>query len=321
MSRSVTKRVGELNTVLRDIRDKEAQKEDGPEPAGWAESPSSITASNIVRVSVNKRQGVRPLLRFTIFDKNAAGITSDKPKALIELLKVNDVDSEARIVKTYDQGDPIRYNDYIFSVGWSYDHPQRFDLIGKIDINRDGKDDRGDLIRMIEASGGVVEYDLPPPNTDRTPGLARPSPAATPGSTSPSRPRSAGPPARSPACPTPTSPTAGRRRCSTRRRRRPTPPRTTPSLPRLSSPPRPRRPGTTPSAPCRSRSSSTCSATTTRCRSRAVARRSTAPPIKQLLKPPGPAPPASRRPPADRRYPAGRRHAEVIGGSLSRPLR
>ena len=57
-------------------------------------------------------------------------------------------------------------------MGWSYDHPQRFGLIGKLDINRDGKDDRAELIRMIEAAGGVVEFDLPPPGVDRGPGQA-----------------------------------------------------------------------------------------------------------------------------------------------------
>ena len=39
----------------------------------------------------------------------------------------------------------------------------RFALIGKIDVNRDGKDDRQDLKRMIEDAGGIVDYDLPPP--------------------------------------------------------------------------------------------------------------------------------------------------------------
>ncbi len=133
--------------------------------------------SNLVRVNVNRSQGVRPLMRFTIFDKNAPGITSAKPKAAIELTSVGDPrkgenDSIGRIVKTFDENDPIRYNDFIYSVGWSYDHPQRFALVGKLDINRDGRDDRADLIRMIEASGGVVEYDLPPPGVDRTPGQA-----------------------------------------------------------------------------------------------------------------------------------------------------
>ncbi len=32
----------------------------------------------------------------------------------------------------------------------------RFALIGKIDVNRDGKDDRQDLKRMIEDAGGIM---------------------------------------------------------------------------------------------------------------------------------------------------------------------
>ena len=170
------KRIDEMRSMLRDIRNVQAQTADVMSKSGGRVTYVDY-GSKTVRVNVNRRQGVRPLMQFTIFDKNAAGITSDKPKGLIELIKVGDPargesDSEARIVKTYDSAAPIRYNDNIFSVGWSYDHPQRFDLVGKIDINRDGRDDRGDLIRMIEASGGVIEYDLPPPNVDRGPGQA-----------------------------------------------------------------------------------------------------------------------------------------------------
>ncbi len=170
------KTIAELRSILSDLRDVSAQKEDVLGKAG-----GRITfvdyASNQVRVNVNRAQGVRPLMRFSIFDKNAAGITSDKPKATVELINVGDPqrgqgDSLARIVKTFDPADPIKYNDLIYSVGWSYDHPQRFDLVGKIDINRDGKDDRADLIRMIESAGGIIEFDLPPPNVDRGPGIA-----------------------------------------------------------------------------------------------------------------------------------------------------
>jgi len=166
----------ELNQVLRDIKDQLAQKETVMGKPGGRVTFVDY-GSGTVRVNVNRSQGVRPMMRFTIFDKNAAGIPSDKPKASVELVKVGDPqkgenDSLARIIKTENPSDPIRYNDYIFSVGWSYDRPQRFDLIGKIDMNRDGKDDRADLIRMIEQSGGVIEYDLPPPNVDREPGRA-----------------------------------------------------------------------------------------------------------------------------------------------------
>ena len=168
------KTLSDLNSVLRTIRDQQSRKEDVMSKPGGRVTYVDYNA-NTVRVNVNRSQGVRPLMRFSIFDKNAVGITSDRPKAVVELIKVGDPqrgenDSAARIVKTFDSNDPIRYNDYIFSVGWSYDHPQRFALVGKLDVNRDGRDDRADLIRMIEAAGGVIEFDLPPPGVDRTSG-------------------------------------------------------------------------------------------------------------------------------------------------------
>ena len=45
------------------------------------------------------------------------------------------------------------------------DHrPLRFALVGKIDVNGDGKDDRTEVRRMIQESGGIIEFDLPPPD-------------------------------------------------------------------------------------------------------------------------------------------------------------
>ena len=187
------KLVGELRSVIRSVREEQSQKQEVMSKPGGRVTFVDY-GSGTARISVNRTQGVRPMMQFTIFDRKATGLISDKPKALVEITKVGDPargenDSLVRIVKTYEANDPIRYNDYIYSAGWSYDHPQRFALVGKIDINRDGRDDRGDLIRMIEASGGVVEFDLPPPNVDRTPGqaavarafarLGEPQPAST----------------------------------------------------------------------------------------------------------------------------------------------
>jgi hypothetical protein len=170
------KTITNLKSNLRTLQANASRREDVMSKPGGRVTYVNYN-DNLVRVNVNRSQGVRPLMKFTIFDKNSAGITSAKPKAAIELTSVGDPqkgenDSVGRIVKTFDSNDPIRYNDFIYSVGWSYDHPQRFALVGKLDINRDGRDDRGDLIRMIEASGGVVEFDLPPPGVDRTPGQA-----------------------------------------------------------------------------------------------------------------------------------------------------
>ena len=170
------KTIVDLNSSIKDFRTRQGLREDVMTKPGGRVTFVDY-GSQQVRVSINRSQGVRPLMRFTIFDKDAAGVASAKPKGAIELTSVGDPrkgenDSIGRIITTFDSKEPIRYNDFIFSVGWSYDHPQRFALVGKLDINRDGRDDRADLIRMIESSGGVVEYDLPPPGVDRTPGQA-----------------------------------------------------------------------------------------------------------------------------------------------------
>ena len=51
----------------------------------------------------------------------------------------------------------------------------RFALVGKIDVNRDGRDDREELKRMIQEAGGIVDFDLPPLTSARRPARSRPA--------------------------------------------------------------------------------------------------------------------------------------------------
>ena len=48
----------------------------------------------------------------------------------------------------------------------------RFALVGKIDVNRDSRDDRAELKRMIQEAGGVVDFDLPPADLGKETGVA-----------------------------------------------------------------------------------------------------------------------------------------------------
>jgi hypothetical protein len=123
-----------------------------------------------VQTNVTRAMGARPQMVFTIFDKNAPGVPTEKPKGTVELIEVNDRFSVARILTTISNIEPIREGDIVYSPAWSPKDPMRFALIGKIDINRDSKDDREDLKRMIRAAGGIVDYDLPPPEAGRESG-------------------------------------------------------------------------------------------------------------------------------------------------------
>ena len=50
----------------------------------------------------------------------------------------------------------------------------RFALVGKIDVNRDGRDDRDELKRMIQEAGGTVDFDLPPADLGKETGTLSP---------------------------------------------------------------------------------------------------------------------------------------------------
>jgi len=117
-----------------------------------------------VQVDINKRMGAHPQMKMTVFDRSSPGTPTDRPKGSIELLQVGEQTSIARIVKTNSNIEPLRIGDIVYSPAWSANEPTKFALIGKIDVNRDGKDDRAELKRMIEEAGGRVDYDLPPPD-------------------------------------------------------------------------------------------------------------------------------------------------------------
>jgi hypothetical protein len=129
---------------------------------------------NEVQVDVNRRQGARPQMKMTIFDAHSAGVPTEKPKGSIELIQVGDDHSLARIIKTNSPIEPLRVGDIVYSPAWSPDEPTRFALIGKIDMDRNGADDREDLKKMIEDAGGTVDYDLPPPGAGHESGELSP---------------------------------------------------------------------------------------------------------------------------------------------------
>ena len=132
-----------------------------------------------VQVNINRHQGARPQMKMTIFDADSPGIPTEKPKGNIELIQVGDQYSIGRIDRVNSTIDPIRVGDIVYSPAWSPEEPMRFALIGKIDVNRDGKDDRQDLKRMIEDAGGSSTTTCLPPRS--APRSRASSPRGSPG--------------------------------------------------------------------------------------------------------------------------------------------
>lgn len=117
-----------------------------------------------VVIDINGDDAARPGMRMAIFESASPTIDRQLPKGTIELIQVGEHVSTARIREPPDQEEPIMVGDLVYSPAWSPGQSMRFALIGKIDRNRDGKDDRAELKRIIEQAGGVIDFDLPPPD-------------------------------------------------------------------------------------------------------------------------------------------------------------
>jgi hypothetical protein len=162
-----------LTTIIRELRDRLEQKETTLDrPDGY------VTYVDYERrellINITRRQGARPQMKMSIFDARSPGIPTEKPKGTIEITQVGEQFSTARIIKTNNSIDPIRVGDIVYSAAWSPNIPMRFALVGKIDINRDGRGDRQELKRMIEDAGGVVDFDLPPLDEGKETGTLSP---------------------------------------------------------------------------------------------------------------------------------------------------
>ncbi len=156
-----TRKKDTLTSIIRELKDRVERKETILDhPDGYITFVDYERGE--VQLNINKAMGARPQMVMSIFDARSPGIPTEKPKGTLELTKIGDQFSVARIIKTMNQTDPIRTGDIVYSAAWSPNKPTRFALIGKIDVNRDGRDDREELKRMIQESGGVVDFDLPP---------------------------------------------------------------------------------------------------------------------------------------------------------------
>jgi hypothetical protein len=170
-----SRKLESLLAIHREQRDRLEQKEvilDRPD--GYVTYVDYETHE--VLVSLTRRMGARPQMKLTIFDARSPGIPTEKPKGAIELTSVGEQFSTARILKSaYDNRvDPIRVGDIVYSPAWSPNQKVKFALVGKMDVNRDSKDDREELKRMIAEAGGEVAYDLPPPEYGKETGTLSP---------------------------------------------------------------------------------------------------------------------------------------------------
>jgi 23S rRNA pseudoU1915 N3-methylase RlmH len=104
-----------------------------------------------VWINLGGEDGLRKRISFSVWGRDVNEI--EVTQILEEHL------AEARIVQDYD-ADPIMPGDKIFTPLWDVGRIERFGIVGKIDMDGDGRSDLAMIRELIAANGGVIDTEM-----------------------------------------------------------------------------------------------------------------------------------------------------------------
>jgi len=117
---------------------------------------------SVVYVNVGGADDLRPGVRFSVLNPDVARLKDAKPKAHIEVVEVIGQHQARCKLLASELRVPVLKGDVIYSPAWEKGRKVQFALMGKLDVDGDGSDDRKVVINLIEQSGGVIAEDLSP---------------------------------------------------------------------------------------------------------------------------------------------------------------
>lgn len=129
-------------------------------PAG-----SVINVANggrIVWIDIGKADGLTEGVIFNVIDASATNVDEAKGKARMVVEKVSDSHMAQARVLSDNYANPVIPGDKVFSPAWRKGSQAGFALVGKMDMDGDGGDDREVVRALIENSGGRIDSELLP---------------------------------------------------------------------------------------------------------------------------------------------------------------
>jgi hypothetical protein len=153
---SLSSELKQSEELLDRMRNKEAADAKANEyPDGRVTRVNQRT--RLVWLNIGSADGLREQTSFAVVAPEDGNPTKSPPKGRIEVVRVTDAhQAEARILED-DLSNPIMPGDNVFSTVWDAGRQEHFALVGNLDINGDGIDDRGLLHDLIQQNGGVID--------------------------------------------------------------------------------------------------------------------------------------------------------------------
>ena len=115
----------------------------------------STPATREVILSVGRAHGLRPKISFGVYDTDDSNVRNATRKATVEVTKI--LGPDKAMARVTDLTSPIVPGDHIYSPLWSPGSRLGIALVGKLDIDNDGRDDRAYLKNLVQLNGGKVD--------------------------------------------------------------------------------------------------------------------------------------------------------------------
>ena len=111
---------------------------------------------NSVVVNIGREDGLRPNRKFAVYDASETNFVDGLHKATIEITDINGAHQAVGRITNEDPLNPILKGDKILAATWDPGYRVPIALVGKFDLDNDGRSDLGKLVSMIERNGGRV---------------------------------------------------------------------------------------------------------------------------------------------------------------------
>jgi len=113
-----------------------------------------------VYLNLGSADQLQPLVTFSVHDASANTAKGDGLKARIEVTQIlGDHLSMARVLSE-DLSNPIANGDKVFTPLWHPGQRTRFAILGTIDLDGDGEDDREVVKDLITSVGGIIDAEM-----------------------------------------------------------------------------------------------------------------------------------------------------------------
>lgn len=123
---------------------------------------STAEGGEIVWVNLGSADGLRPGVQFGIVNPDELRLKEARPKAHLEIHEIIDEHQARGKVVSGSVRNPVVAGDLVYSPAWQKGRKVQFALMGKLDMNDDGLDDRESIKAMIIQSGGEISEELLP---------------------------------------------------------------------------------------------------------------------------------------------------------------